>query len=142
MVCYLLVKFLFIVRFHFIIISCSHQCLVRSTELDFISSKVKRDERTVLLTGTNQGDIILFDLKKASKRTPSGKDIREEPPLAASGSCRNRNRPPPWSRPPICRLGRLPHVTEVTSGTLFINNVQAGWNRGIRIRISPLNLQG
>ena len=68
-----------------------------------------------LLTGMKSDDIIFFDLKKALKRTLFGKVTREKLPLAASSFCRNRKQSPPWSRPPICRLGRTPHVTEVTS---------------------------
>ena len=50
--------------------------------------KSRQNRQNVPLTGTHRRGIVSSNLKKASKRTLPGKDSREEPPLAASGSCR------------------------------------------------------
>ena len=79
-------------------------CLVKPAGLGPSPPGLKRDFGAACLTKRRTGD-MMHRTEKALKRTLSGHDSREEPPLAASRS-RPGAQPPPWSRPPICRLGR------------------------------------
>ncbi|MBQ2751405.1 MAG: hypothetical protein IJF25_02410, partial [Oscillospiraceae bacterium] len=56
---------------NFIIVSCSYQCLVKSTEFESISSKVKRDLTAISLQSLQQKDIIIkYNLYKISILSP------------------------------------------------------------------------
>ena len=73
----------------FIIFSCSHQCLVKLTELEFVSPKVKRDFAFPTLTFPRKyAKILLLRVSKtAAGLVPSGMSNEESPSSTGQGSC-------------------------------------------------------